>query len=459
MRAKNLLAGLAAVATACGFAQAQAVFPDVILADITNTQNYGAVGGIRGYAIGSNTCNIGTANLAWVNSGSPGLAMNAFRIHDGRMIQLGLGFAKTACCAAAGSGCQSFGGGPCNGAGGSQLGAGCLDIYSAGFNGGQSRLAPRSTMNGFTGAFSSFPGTSGDAIFRRVQIPQSDLTAANFPGARYFIEGVYVAQDDAPAGAGLNNATSKQVNVDGSFNLTPTGAAFVGKPAIRLWREQGLGVNQPDTSVIVGTVTVPTEGTFHTAYKVRQLTPTSWRYDYAVYNLNSDRSGGSFSVPVPPGTNVTDMGFHAPLYHSGEPYSNTPWTMTSTSGSVTWSSPQTFAQNPNSNALRWGTMYNFWFTADSGPAAATSNATLGLFKPGAVTSLTIPVQVPTGPACNPDLNADGNIDQGDIDYIDNVVAGGANPTNIDADFNKDGNADQADVDAVIGVVAGEACPS
>lgn len=62
------------------------------------------------------------------------------------------------------------------------------------------------------------------------------------------------------------------------------------------------------------------------------------------------------------------------------------------------------------------------------------------------------------PPCNPDLNADGNVDQADVDYIVNVVSGADNPTNIDPDFNRDGNVDQGDVDAVINVVAGAPCP-
>ncbi|MBI1189212.1 MAG: hypothetical protein GC200_00810 [Tepidisphaera sp.] len=62
------------------------------------------------------------------------------------------------------------------------------------------------------------------------------------------------------------------------------------------------------------------------------------------------------------------------------------------------------------------------------------------------------------PDCNPDLNADGCVDQGDVDYLINVIAGGANPTNIDPDFNHDGVADQGDVDALVSVIAGGPCP-
>ena len=62
------------------------------------------------------------------------------------------------------------------------------------------------------------------------------------------------------------------------------------------------------------------------------------------------------------------------------------------------------------------------------------------------------------PVCDADLNRDGNVDQADVDYLINVIAGGANPEGIDPDVNRDGNADQTDVSALIDVVAGGACP-
>lgn len=61
-------------------------------------------------------------------------------------------------------------------------------------------------------------------------------------------------------------------------------------------------------------------------------------------------------------------------------------------------------------------------------------------------------------ACCPDLNQDGVVDQGDIDYLINIVAGGSNPTGVDPDFNRDGVADQGDIDSLINVVAGGECP-
>ena len=48
--------------------------------------------------------------------------------------------------------------------------------------------------------------------------------------------------------------------------------------------------------------------------------------------------------------------------------------------SLTWST-DTFATNPNAHALRFATMFNFWFDADQPPGGATVH-TLGLFTPG-----------------------------------------------------------------------------
>ena len=62
------------------------------------------------------------------------------------------------------------------------------------------------------------------------------------------------------------------------------------------------------------------------------------------------------------------------------------------------------------------------------------------------------------PACDPDMNQDGNVDQDDVAYLINVIGGGENPAGVDPDFNRDGNVDQDDVSALIDVVAGGACP-
>src|SRR6185436_18726678 len=95
---------------------------------------------------------------------------------------------------------------------------------------------------------------------------------------------------------------------------------------------------------------------------------------------NLDRAIQSFSVPLAPGTIVSNIGFHAPpqpaaFANDGTAgsagYSSTPWTPVQAADSLTWSS-QTLAQNANANAIRWGTLYNFRFDADRPPQNTNS---------------------------------------------------------------------------------------
>ncbi len=413
-RLKGLLvAALAApLALTATPAAAQTSGPDVTYQDVNGISNYGQVGGIYAYALGSYTCNIGDQNLRWGTSwaGSPILAMNAYRLHDGRLVQIGLSFGKKACCAASGSGCGS-----CNGTGGSLLGAGCRDIYSSGYNGGQSRLGPRSEVNAFTGAQSGASSGSGNQIFKRLQIAQSDMDPATYPGALYFVEGVYVGSDDAPAGNAYNNASYKRVVISPTtYSMTEQGSMEVGIPAIAAWRQHGNGLNQPDTSIKVTVVDVPAEGRFHVGAKAYDLGNGMWRYEYAIFNLNSHQSGGSVDIPVPAGVTVSNIGFHDVDYHSGEVYDNTDWVMNETADGVRWRSPQTFAENANSNALRWGTMYNYWFDASTAPDP-NGVMTLGLFRPGAVDSVGVNgIPVPGVPPCIADWDESGGVDGDDI---------------------------------------------
>ena len=333
------------------------VGPDVIYTDTQGITNWGQVGGIRGYSLGSYTCNIGDEDLLWGSShnGTPVLAMNAYRLHEGRLVQIGMSWVKYACCAAAGAGC----GPPCNGHGGSVLGVGCRDIYSSGYNGGQRRLGPRSAINAYTGQMPPAPGGSGNAIFKRLQIDVSDLDSDNYPGALYFTEGVYVGTDDAQSGNWYNNASYKQVTVESGLDLTPVIPMYPKVPAIEAWHEHGNGIGNADEDVIITKADIPDEGRFILSGKASDNNDGTWHYEYAVFNLNSHRSAGSFSVPLPVGASVSNTGFHDVDYHSGEIYDNTDWNTSLTPLSFMWASQPPANKGLEANALRWGTMYNF----------------------------------------------------------------------------------------------------
>jgi hypothetical protein len=411
--------GLAAVVCAlAGLCAPASAGPDITHQEIQDAGRYGTtagapINGKYGYAWGSYTCNIGDTGLAWINGGTPALAMNAYRLHGGRLVQIGLGNAKHSCCVGNGAGC-----GTCTTTG-TGLRPGCRDIYSAGFNSGQTRLGPRSGINPYAATFSSIPAGSGDALFRRVQVDLTDMSLATYPGAQYFAEGVYVCAAEQPAQQ-LNNATYRPMLV-ANAGATPTyiwsvtGTTQSGTPAIFAWRDSGLGPGVPDPSVVIATVDVPSEGRYFVGGKATDLGGGQWRYDYAVFNLNSHQSGAGFSVPVHPSATITDVGFSAPDYHSGEVYSNTDWVSSRCSSRLSWKSPETFAQNPNTSALRWGTMYNFWFTSNQAPLAEGGPATIAMFRPGAASEIVADrVPIPAGSGCTADFNAANGVSTQDL---------------------------------------------
>jgi hypothetical protein len=154
------------------------------------------------------------------------------------------------------------------------------------------------------------------------------------------------------------------------------------------------------------------------AYKVTNPSPGVYHYEYALYNENLDRAIQSFRVPLGPGANISNIGFHAPPQHPGwlndgtlndQGYSSTPWSVTQTADSITWNT-ETFAQNQNANAIRWGTLYNFRFDADQAPQSA--NATVGFFK--IVSSMMVAIQGPAGG----DADSDAYIDTYSYCYCD-----------------------------------------
>jgi len=367
--------------------------PDVIVGDLTAVYKWGLVGSTCGYSIGTDSCNVGTAGLSWVATTNqhPVIGQNAYRLKNGRFEQVGLGWLKHGFLALNQSLCC-----PCqNPGGGSVLGVGCSDPYDAQLNGNQAGsgsqggLGPRSEVNPSTGAF-PYPyttqGASGDNVYKRVQIANADLDPALNVGATWYAEGHYVAPDDAAAGNQNNNTSWRPITV-GSFssgwNLTLGGATTRRQPAIRAWQAA-------DPLVVL--TNVQADGLFVVGSRATNNGNGTWHYEYAAYNMNSDRAANQFSVPVGAGISVTNIGFKDVHHHSGEPYSTTDWTATNAGGSLTWST-QTFAQNVNANAIRWGTLYNFRFDANVAPQSG--NVTLTYFKPGSPTAASVAAEVPS----------------------------------------------------------------
>ena len=426
--------------------------PDVIVGAIPDVSKYGSVvvsgQTIMAYAIGTTSCNIGDALLDWFASPDnrhPFIPQNFYRLKAGRVEQIGMGWGKHGFTALQGSLC-----GACTpSSSGTWLGVGCSDPYSSGLNGSQSSLGCRSEVNAATGVFPGTPnaGMPGAAatIGRRIQVNGNDLNPSLNAGAVYFCEAQYIHQGDAAAGNDNNNASWRSFTVgtltSGAYTVTLTGATNQQRSALQAWQSLV-------PAVTLVNVDVTGDGRFTVGYNATDNGNGTWHYEYAIQNINSDRSGTSFSVPLPAGVTVSNAGFHDVDYHSGDPFSSTNWTVTTTSSAITWAGAS-YATSANSNALRFGTTYNFWFDANTAPANATG--TIGLFKPGTPTSATMAIKAPQAGSTNPaDINGDGAVNGLDLTQI--VSQWGS--TGGSGDVNGDGAVNGSDLGVILAAWTG-----
>ncbi len=416
--------------------------PDVIVSDLYETTRFGTVNGVTAYGIGTMACNIGDQPALWNRDTNqhPVIAQHLYRLKDGRFQQIGLSWVKHGFGATNGPVC-----GPCQPTAERQrLMPNCADPYSAFLNGSQSSLGPRSQINAATGAF-PFPvdysgvGPAEPIIGRRLQVANADLDPAQNPGARYFIEAQYVTPDEHAFGTHTNNSSFREVAITanaGAFSLAfiPGKPTQPQRPALEAWADIDPGVAQ-------STLRIAGDGEFRLSSRVTRLGPALWRYEYALLNLDSHRNAGGFRVPIVACANASALSSSGPRHHSGEPVSNAAWAGVIASGEIVWSTPEDFTENPNTSALRWGTLANFGFMCDRPPVPAAAH--VELFVPGSPAAISMPAPVPGFLA---DFNSDGFVDFFDlVDFIA-CFEGSTCPPGRDADFNGDGFVDFFDLD-------------
>ena len=379
---------------ACTFAAGES--PDLMVSAVPEVTRFGSASGITAYGVGSEVCNLGSCWLRWYRTlpYHPVIAQNMFRLKDGRFEQIGQSWVKHGFGALDGDACGACISPPNY----DHLGVLCSDPYSAWND--QHTLGPRVDVDPQTGTF-PFPDpridTAGPAIFKRLQVHDSDLSPALNGGARYFVEVQYVTSDDPGSAHGDDNIGHREVTVGPfTYDLTLIGDTKRQEPAIHAWKIADPGVLESR---------VHEGGLFVISARAVPSGPGWWRYEYAVQNVTSQRAARAFTVPIPPGTAIALPGFHDVDYHSGEPIDGTDWPATVTASAVTWST-EAYAVNPSANALRWGTLYNFRFEADLPPGRAL--ATVDLFRPGSPGSFLVQtvapdascVGVPEGAACD-----------------------------------------------------------
>jgi len=388
--------------------------PDIIVGDLPDMVQVDpvVVGSQVGLGIATTSCNNGDQPVnffALPNTDHPFFPQNLYRMSGGadntvRFEQIGQSWIKHTFGADEGDDCD-LGCNTNNCTTFSQLCPGCSDPYLAEENGWYDLLGSRAWVNPFTGAFPSTAanhnGHAHDGVSHRVRVNIPDLNTTLNAGATYFAEAQYLDPleytwcQTHPGQCNMyNNATYHQFLVNGTtsfFTFSPVGQAVRMHPAINAWTGATVNQLEPDPG---------NDGIWFMGYKVTNPTTGVYHYEYALYNQNLDRSIQSFSVPLGAGANLSNIGFHAPPQEPGwandgtvnnQGYSSMPWTVTQNATSITWNT-ETFAQNQNANAIRFGTLYNFRFDADQPPQ--TTNATVGFFKTGS--PMMVAIQAPAG---------------------------------------------------------------
>jgi hypothetical protein len=350
-----------------------------------------------GLTANTNSCNAGDAALDWFrvpDSRHPVISLNLYRILDGRMQQLAASWVKHGYFATNKNQCVGITGiqKKCDALfGGQRLLPGCSDLYGADINDDPANLGPRSKIDPSTGKFdgptakdtTGYPDNNDKEINRIMSVFEEDLLRTD---AKYFLEAHYITADDAAAGNSRNNVTYREVIpqiLGGTWSLKNASPETRGEPAISEWKNDGAELSEIQTEEASGT-----KGYLFVGSKVTPLSSGRYRYDYVIYNMNSDTGVQSISIPA---QNPAEIGF-SDAAPKTEIWSTKPWKQNVGNGQITWAT-DSWSDDKNANAVRWGTAYNFWFTAGTAPQRAT--ATLTRFKPSAASTLTTAVLVPS----------------------------------------------------------------
>lgn len=414
----------------------------------------------------------------------PYINTNIYRINsEGRLEQLAGSWSKHGWYAASSpqgsiagnTGSDACGSGSCPGTSPANnlLGANCADTYSSGHNSDRYYMGPRSEISARGTKLSpgwTIRGTYLDAVsvssnvdtlatptaarndasrsYNGVGTAQSNKlatfakadisTAALGAHGRVIMEAYYIVNGDVNK---LNNFAFRSLtsNHNGgagtlttsNLNFATTASQFmpsvIGRhtygPAMFRWGDQ-----QQQASPT-------TEGGVYAASRVVNNGDGTFRYEYNVLNVDFDRGVEAVSIPLASGVTLSNVSFRQPRLRDPAfdirdwvnqidgPSGNLVFSAQAPSaGSTNW----TNGQPMKSNAIRYGTMYSFWFTS-SLPPRTTGQLVLTPSGTGSVTSMTVQASVPRAIADiagSDQGTADGIVDGSDFIAFINAFAAG-----------------------------------
>ncbi|WP_164230563.1 hypothetical protein [Wenzhouxiangella sp. XN201] len=375
---------------------------DIALTGIDGVQYQGRDSGRVKLAPSAWLKNLGEADVPWIakfeenavypyapNDQHPYLVWSLYRLHEGRIEQLGVSGAKHAFntvnlnCDLI---CDYF---EVNSNNGDVLGPGCEDVYGASTNDMNSAMGPRGEIVASQGGFSStnsFFDQNGDGMQdhdsgeyeNRLLVDESELSNQ---GARYFIDAWYLVQCDADISNSMGYVEiDPQMVGDGwTFDLL---SSFEQGSAINLWVYEGseqslehherfeVASSTPDAGCPEG---MP-QGHARLAVRVEQLSDDRYVYRYALVNHDIDRGINRFVLPGVDGSRIDGL---------ASPEGG--W-----SSSVVDSCRLQF--QTSDEALDWGQVRNFELISDFAPRSG--HARIHLVGPSPPQSVAVETLVP-----------------------------------------------------------------
>ncbi|HET6202556.1 MAG TPA: hypothetical protein VFI25_07110 [Planctomycetota bacterium] len=359
--------------------------------------------GVVAFGISTTACNPGTATIPWFaqpNPNHPFIAFLIARETAGRFTQI----SNRSYCKHPFSSTNTLGCTPsCSGGPSTQLVVGCSDTYGGAMNGSYSLLGPPDEIDPWTGVWSMTcsyfdygvppqPTCDGQASSisygsnptapPRCNVNDSALTV---PGSTYYAQAGWITAGELESLRGNNFVSRGFVPTfsGGAWSFGSLTTQLAGS-VLQRWSGATLDSNTNGADdgrlFVAGKVTGPTNGLFH--------------YEFAAHNRDNDRGVAAFRLPICPGARVENAGFEDIDTNAAND-----WSFFQTPSEISWAGATT-------NALRWNSIFNFWFDSDAapvtGPSVLLDQADAG---PGLATvsvTTTVPLglyNVHLGPGC------------------------------------------------------------
>jgi hypothetical protein len=342
-------------------------------------------------------CNPGSVNIPWsapMQSNHPKFGFIICRVAGGRIEQINeWSFCKHAFVSVNVNGSC----GTCVDPGtGSLMGLNCSDTYGAGNNADRFWLGPPREIDPWLGTWNpvgsyfdigdpmqaGYPAPADgvrslnqnifDSVQNRVIVDEIDLVTPNatwFYGLQLIHQGENVAnRGDNLAHRGFTPSWS-----GGSWTFANNSVQQAYGSILNRWPGATVNVGGNGTD----------DGRFYVAVKATAIGGGSFRYEYAVHNVDNSRAGATFRVPITAAATATNFTFR-----DIDRNATNDWTATRVGNEIVFAAGAT-------NPLEWNTIYNFGFDANVPPGAGTSRIDEARPGPGALT-VDVATHVPGG---------------------------------------------------------------